>query len=110
MGTADTLRPRFAQPEKAYLALFDESRHRADGLFDRHGGINPVLVIEIDDLDAESLEAGLAGLGNVGRAAIDAVGTPRLACLAKFARDHDTVAPALQCPAEQFLVLTPAIH
>ena len=69
-----------------------------------------MLIIEIDDIDPKPLEARLAGLDNVGGTAVDAIGAARPPGLAEFARDHDIVAPALQGPAEQFLVLAPAIH
>ena len=69
-----------------------------------------MLVIEIDDIDTEPLQARLAGLRHVSRAAIDAVGAARPPRLAEFGGDDDAVAPALQRPAEQLLVLAPAIH
>src|SRR5438045_4766391 len=110
MSSADALRPGLAQAEMPDLALFDEPRHCADRILDRHRLIDPVLVIEIDDIDPEPLEARIACLRDIGGAAVDAVGAARLAGLAEFGRDHDAVAPALQCPAEQFLVLAPPIH
>src|SRR5437764_5904275 len=110
MGPPDALRPGLAHPEITDLALFDEPRHCADRILDRHCRIDPVLIIEIDDIDSEPLEARLAGLDNIGGTAVDAIGAARPPGLAEFARDHDIVAPALQGPAEQFLVLAPAIH
>jgi hypothetical protein len=73
MSAADALKP---QAEKSHLALLDKARHRADGLLDRHGRVDPVLVIEIDDLDAEPLQARLADLRDIGRPAVDAVAPP----------------------------------
>ena len=67
VGPPDALRPGLAQPQKPDLALLDEPRHCADRLLDRHRRIDPVLVIEIDDIDAEPLQARLAGLGDIGR-------------------------------------------
>src|SRR6516165_7361723 len=110
MGAPDALRPRLAQPEKAHLALLDEARHRPDRLLDRHRRIDPVLVIEIDGLDTEPLQARLASLRYIGGAAVDAVGAAGAPRLAELAGDHDSVAPALDRPAEQLLVLPPAIH
>src|SRR6516225_9097826 len=109
MGASDPVRPRLAQPEITHLALFDEPRHRADGLFDRHGGIDPVLVVEVDGVDAEPLQARLAGLRDVGRGAVDTVGAARAPRLAELAGNNDAVTPVLQRPAEQLLVLAPAI-
>src|ERR1700730_4954429 len=110
MGPPDALRPSFAQPEVTDLALLDEPRHCADGLLDRHPWVDTVLIVEIDDIDTEAFHARLARLNNIGGGPVDAVGATGPAGLAKFGRDHDTVAPALQCPAEEFLVLAPAIH
>src|SRR5262245_46619682 len=110
MSAADAFGPGFAEAEIANLALFDEPRHRADRLLDRHRRIDPVLVVEVDDIDAEPLEAGVAGLGDIGGAAVDAVGAPGLAGLAEFAGDHHAIAPPLQCSAAQLFVLAPAIH
>ena len=70
-----------------------------------------MLVIEIDHVDAEPLEARLAGGLHVGRAAVDAVGAARLLRLAELGRQHDLGAPAAgQRLAEQGLVVAPAIH
>ncbi len=107
---ADALGARLAQPEMADLALLDEPAHRPNRVLDRHFWIDPMLVIEIDLVDAEPLQAGLAGLLDVGRAAVDTVGAAGLAGLTELGRDDDLVAPALQGAAEQFLVVAPAIH
>src|SRR5437588_10647168 len=109
MGPPDALRPGLAHPEITDLALFDEPRHCADRILDRYCRIDPVLIIEIDDIDPKPLEARLAGLDNIGGTAVDAVGAARPAGLAEFGCDHDAVAPALPCPAEQFFVLAPAL-
>src|SRR5262249_36033309 len=110
VGPADTLRPRFAKAEEAHLALFDETRHRANRVLDRHRGIDAVLVIEVDDIDAEPLEARLAGLNDIFGAAVDAIGAARPPGLAEFRCDHAPAAAAVERAAQQFLVLSPAIH
>src|SRR5260370_41116449 len=46
----------------------------------------------------------------MGGARVASVRARRAGGLAEFPHDHDAVAPALQCPAEQPLVLAPAIH
>jgi hypothetical protein len=43
----------FREPQVTHLAGAHQVRHRADGVLDGHGGIDPVLVVEIDRLDAE---------------------------------------------------------
>src|SRR5947207_1428457 len=108
MSSPDALRPGLAQPEMPDLALFDEPRHCADRILDRHCRIDPVLGIEIDDIDAKALQARIARLGNIAGAAVDAVGAARATGLAELGRDQDAVAPALQCPAEQLVARAPS--
>src|SRR5437867_7773155 len=110
MGPTDALGPRLAEPDEADLTCFDEPRHGTDRLLDRHRRINPVLIIEIDDLDPEPFQARLAGLGEVSGAAVDPVGAARPTRLAEFAGEHDAVAATFECTTEQLLVLAPAIH
>src|SRR5215469_9709259 len=110
MGPADALRACFAQAEKSHFALLDEPGHSADRILDWDRGIDPMLVIEVDDLDAEPLQARLAGLRDIFRAAVDTVGAAGATGLAEFRGDHDAASPTLQSPTEQLLVLPPAIH
>src|SRR5258708_26372353 len=67
VGAANGFRARLAETEKAGLAVRDQPGHGADRLFDRHGWIDAVLIIQIDHLDAEALQAGLAGSDHVLR-------------------------------------------
>jgi hypothetical protein len=69
-----------------------------------------VLIVEVDDLNAEPLQARLAGLRDIGRATVDAIGAAGAPRLPEFAGNHDAVAPPLEGPAKQFLVLAPTIH
>jgi len=39
----------------AYLAVAHELAHRPDGVFDRHGRIDPVDVVEVDEISFEPL-------------------------------------------------------
>ena len=52
--SANCLRTRLAQSESTDLALFDQPRHGAHGIFNRHGRIDAVLVIEVDRVDAQA--------------------------------------------------------
>src|SRR5262249_55544931 len=101
----------FREAQGAHLPLLHQPRHRADRLLDRHLGIDPVLEVEVDDVDAEAAEAGVAGLLHVGGPAVHeialAVGAPHLAEL----RGHaGPIAPALHGPAEQLRVVALAVH
>ena len=62
----------FGQADVADLALLDQLGHAADRLLDRHVGIDPVLVEEVDRVDAEPLQRAFAGAAGIGRAAVDA--------------------------------------
>ena len=52
---------RLGQAEVADLPGRDELGHGADGLLDRDGLVDAVLVVEVDVVDAEPLQAGVAG-------------------------------------------------
>ncbi len=108
---ADGFRLGFAQAQRPHLARLHQFAHRAHRILDRHRGIDAMLVVEIDHVDAEPLEAGLAGGLHIGRAAVDSVGAARLLRLAELGGEHDLGAPAAgQRLAEQRLVVAPAIH
>src|SRR5262249_51342199 len=71
-GAAHGLDARFGEAEIADLSFLHELRHRADRVLDRRLWIDAVLVIEIDHVDAEALQAALARLPHVVRPAADA--------------------------------------
>jgi len=68
-GAADRRRRSLRQPDMPHLARRHEPGHRANRLLDRHLWIDAVLVIEIDGLDLEPAEAGIAAPANIGRIA-----------------------------------------
>ena len=90
----------------------DELGHRADGLLDRHRRVDAVLVVEVDVVDAEPLQRGVAGRPDVLRAAVDAERrVPSLVALvAELGREHDLVAAAGDRPADEPLVGERAVH
>src|SRR5260370_37297904 len=94
VGAPDALRPGLAQPQMPDLTLFDEPGHRADGVLDRHCRIDPVLVIEIDDIDTEALEARVARLCNIGGAPVDSAGAARPAGFGQIWHHHPPGCPA----------------
>src|SRR5579885_2592691 len=110
MGAADALGRRLAQADMAHLALLDEPRHAADRFLDRNRGIDAVLVVQVDVIDAEPLQARLAGPLEIFGAAVHPVGAARVLGLAELGGEHDLVAPAFQRPADHRLVLAPAVH
>jgi hypothetical protein len=54
MGEAQLVGSNLAEADGAYLALLDQPSHGAHGLFDRHGRIKPMRIVEIDAVDAET--------------------------------------------------------
>src|SRR5438270_4121617 len=110
MGAPNALGVRLAEPVVAHVGLLDEAAHRADRVLDRHARVDAVLVVEVDRVDAEPLQAGLARLLHIFGAAVDAIGAAGLAGLAEFGGDDDVVRPAFEGAAEQLLVVAPAIH
>lgn len=101
MGAADGGGACLGKPDCAHLALLHQFRHRADGFLDRHGGIDAVLVIEVDDVRPESLEGGLGDGFRIFRPAVDAFdrlggGLARVDAETELGGDHHPVSPALQ--------------
>src|SRR5690606_11991272 len=98
----DRARGRLGQPEEAYLALLYQTRHRADRLLDRHVRVDAMLVVKIDVLDAEPLQARVARGRNVLGPPVDAQ-YPAIGCshVTELRREHDLVAPCLQHSADQ---------
>ena len=72
VGPADRGSTGLRQPEVADLARLDEVLHRADGLLDRHVRVDPVLEVQVDVVDAEPLQRGVAGAADVLGRAVDA--------------------------------------
>ena len=91
---ADGLGLGFAEAECAHLARLHQFAHGADRVLDRHLGIDAVLVVEVDHVDAQSLQARIARRLHMGGTAIHAVGAARLLRLAEFGGQHDLVATA----------------
>jgi hypothetical protein len=110
MGAADGLRTRLAQAQVADLALLDEPRHRPDGVLDRHVGVDPVLVVEVDPVDLQPLQAPLESDGHVFGPAVRPPPLPaRAADIAELAREGDLLAAALQRACDQLLVCSGTI-
>ena len=110
VGAPDRLRAGLAQAEVAHLALLDQPRHGADRFLDRHALVDAVDVIEVDHVDAEPLQARLAGDRHVVRLAVDAAALAvRAAHVAELRRDDHLVALALDALADQLLVLAGAV-
>ena len=106
---ADGFRSRLADAERAHFALRDELRHGAECFFHRHGRVDPVLIIKIDHINAEPLEALLAGTDDVVGAALGDLALAS-AEIAEFGRQHHLAAAGLDGLADQLLVMAEAVH
>ena len=69
-----------------------------------------MLIIKIDNIDTEPLEARVAGREHVFRPAVGDFAVAAPAEIAEFGRQHDPVAAAFDRLAEQPLVVAVAIH
>ncbi len=109
VGTADRLRVRLGETQRAHLALLDRARHGADGVLDRHGRIDAMQIPEVDDVDLQALQTGVERLRHVLGAAVGDAAT-LAAEIAELRREHDVVAATRDRLAEQLLVVAEAIH
>ena len=87
------------------LAFLDQISDRAGDVFDRHVGVDAVLVEEIDGLDLEPFERALDDLLDVLRPAVEAPLLPiRIEFEAELGRDHDLFAHRREGFAQEFFV------
>ena len=91
------------QAEVAHLAGRHQLGHRADGLLDRHLGVDAVLVVEVDVVDAEPLQAGRRRRGARTRAGRRCRGARVLgvAHVAELGGEQDLVAPRPRSPGRR---------
>src|SRR5439155_24970191 len=93
------------EAEVTDLAGAHQLRHRPDRLLDRYAGVYAVLVVQVDVIDAEPRERGVAGLAHVLRAAVHADKRPvRFPDVAELGGQYDVVAPIPDGAADELLV------
>src|SRR3712207_2751554 len=89
----------------------DELSQRPPGVLDRDGGVDPVLVVEVENVDAEPLQRGVTGAAHVVGPAVDAEERAVLASLvAELGGEHHLVAPAGDGLPDEPLVGERAVH
>src|SRR5437867_669370 len=110
-GAAERLGPRLGEAEPAHLARAHEVGHRTHGVLDRGARVHPVLVVEVDRLDAEALQAPVACGAHVLRPPVDGA-HPRVVAAhdAELGGDDDLVAPAADPAPDELLVGVGAVH
>src|SRR5580698_4258527 len=110
MRAPDGFRRRLRKTQVAHLAGFDEVRHRADSLLDRHGAIHAMLIIEVDLFDAEALERGVASRPYVFGPSVDLASTIGMADDSEFGRDDHAIPNRPELAPDQFLIVIRPIH
>jgi len=111
MGAADCVRSSLGQAEVADLAGLNELGHRPDGVLDRGLGVDPVLVVQVDGVDTEPLQARVTRLADVVGGAADAQELAVLAAhVGELRRDDRGLAAMGDGLADQLLVGERAVH
>ena len=111
VGAFDGAGRGFRKAHETHLALAHEVRHGAHRFLDGRLGVHAVLVIQVDHLDAQALQALLAAFPHIVRLAIHAEeGAVRPAHIAELRGDHALLALAPDGSAHEFLIGTHAIH
>src|SRR6266849_678406 len=111
MGPPDGRGRRLGEAEVAHLALLDEPGHGPHRIRDGDLRVHTVLVVEIDDIDAQPLETRVAGAADIRGTAVDEIALAiRALDLAELRGEHRLVAPTLERPAQQLLVVSPTVH
>src|SRR5881398_2239538 len=107
----ERLGPRFREAEPAHLPRAHQVGHRAHRVLDRRVRIHAVLVVEVDRLEAEALQAPVARGAHVLRAPVDGA-HPRVVAAhdAELGGDDDLLAPAAEGAPDQLLVGVRAVH
>ncbi len=84
----------------------DKLRHCAHRFFDRSCGIDAMLVVKVDGINAQAAQAGLTGAADVVRFAADASrrGVCGVADDAELGGQHDLIAFAFDRPAHQLFI------
>src|SRR5215475_2410617 len=110
-STSQSLSARLRETKIADLPLLHELRHRAHGVFNRRVGIDAMLVIKIDVIDAQSLEAGFAASPHVLRLPVHAacLGISGVGHDVKLHGQHHFVSLSLDRLPDQHLVLVRAV-
>src|SRR5260370_912670 len=104
MGSTNVFNSRFGQTEKTHLAFADEIADGPGDTLHRYGPVNPMLVEQIDMIDAEPEKRCVSDLANVFGPTIGSAGRPLHKVPTKFRRHNGLVPAPLERPTEEFLV------
>src|SRR6202034_1162318 len=104
MRTTDVFNARFGQAEEAHLAFTYEIADGACYILHRHGPINPMLVEQIDVIDAKPAKRCVGDLADAFGPTIGSAGRTPRKVHTKFRGDGGVVPAPLERPTEEFLV------
>src|SRR6266567_4618453 len=112
MRASDTIGAGFGQSEITQLAGANQLRHRAYGFFDRRLRIDPMLIIEIDAINAEPAQARFAGLLHILRFPVNPAKTWRIRVAqdSELCRDNNAMAFAANSASEKLLIRVRTIN
>ena len=103
MSLADRFRTRLRHPEVPDLSRPDQVLHRTCNILHWHLRIDAVLIKQVDDVGAQTLERVIADLADARGTAVEAFGRHRIR-EAELGGDHDLIAYRLESFANNFLV------
>src|SRR5438067_546630 len=112
MRPANCFGTSFTYSKKAHFAFANQLRHCADCLFNWRVRVNPVLIIEIDDIEIEPAQTSFASLLYIIGLAADAAKL-RLGWVAQNSElgcDDDLFAMPSQRAADQLFISVRSIH
>src|SRR2546427_1886145 len=100
---AQSLRTGFGHAEVTDFAFPNKFLHGANSVFDWRVGIDSMLVIEVDVIDAEPAQASLARAADIIGFSADtpSCGVIRIAHITEFCGEHDFVAASFNGFANQ---------
>jgi hypothetical protein len=111
VGAPDGCRRRLREAKVAYLSPVDEPRHGPHRILDRNLGVYPVLVVDVDRVDPEALEARIACASDILGPPIHQVALAiRTLHLTELGGEHHLVAPPLERSSKQLLIVAPPVH
>src|ERR1700722_1484886 len=110
MRTMNVFNARFGQAEEAHLAFTPEIADGPGDILHRHVPVYPMLVEQIDVIDAEPEKRCVGDLTDVFGPTIGSAGRAARMVHTKFRRDNGVVPAPSERPTEEFLVDIRAVY
>src|SRR5258708_12001689 len=104
MGSTNVFNARFGQTEEAHLAFPHEIADGPGDILHRHGPVDPMLVEQIDMIDAEPEKRCVGDLADVFGPTIGSAGRALRKVPTEFRRHNGLVPAPLERPTAEFLV------